>query len=155
MDRVEGFKEAEAAAWLEHVSRLKARIACARESVEQAREMMLPKGIGFDGGGASGCYADALPDGVIRLQSAVERYASELSALLSEEEAALAAIGHVSSAHGRTALRLHYLCGKTWRETADAIGYSDQWIYSCRDAWLRELWPHIPPRWRTPMHPAV
>lgn len=152
---MEEYKASEAAAWLEHVAGLKRRAAVARESVEQARALMLPQGIAYDGGGGGGCYADAIPDGVARVQELVARYAEEVAVLVDEEARAADAVSRMPTELYRDVLRMHYLCGMPWADVAEACGYCLRSVMEFRRAALAELWPLVPLGWRAPMQPAL
>lgn len=134
--------------WMRHVAGLKRRVKATQDAIEQARSMMLPQGIAYDGGGGSGCYADAIPDGVAKLEGMIAEYSLGLAAMVDEERRARTAIASLEHERHRTAVERHYLLGETFGQVAEATGYStDSVKRNCREG-LIELYDRIPEEYR-------
>ena len=68
-----------AKAYLEYIRELNKRIETLREGIERKRSLMLPSGIDYSGVPSSGGAADALGNGVAKLQDMIAEYATELA----------------------------------------------------------------------------
>ena len=77
-----------ARAYMEHVRASRARADALRDEIDMERQAMGPKGMRFDRIGKSSPYADAIPDGVARIDGMVSRYADQLREYMAEAEAA-------------------------------------------------------------------
>lgn len=52
-------------------------------------------------------------------------------------------------------VRLHYLAGRTWQETADVLGYEVSLMYKEREAALLDFYDFMPHEFRMPRVPAL
>lgn len=155
-EEFEQLKADEARAYLRHVRDLGMRVRGLQASIEDARSRLLPAGIAYDkGGGGSGCYADAMPDGVAKVQELIADYAAELAALVDEQRRARECIAKVGNAMWRETLEGYYLRGERMELIAVRLGYSYESVKKFHRHGLAEVWAHMPAEWRSPMEPAL
>lgn len=155
-EEFEQLKADEARAYLRHVRDLGMRVRGLQAGIEDARSRLLPAGVAYDkGGGGSGCYADALPDGVAKVQELVADYAAELAALVDEQRRARECIAKVGNAMWRETLEGYYLRGERMELIAVRLGYSYESVKKFHRHGLAEVWAHMPAEWRSPMEPAL
>ena len=155
-EEFEQLKADEARAYLRHVRDLGMRVRGLQASIDDARSRLLPAGIAYDkGGGSSGCYADAIPDGVAKVQELVADYATELAALVDEQRAARECIAKVSDMRRRETLEGFYLRGESFEMIAVKLDYSYESVRLFHRLGLAEVWAYMPAEWRSPMEPAL
>lgn len=155
-EEFEQLKADEARAYLRHVRDLGMRVRGLQASIDDARSRLLPAGIAYDkGGGGSGCYADAIPDGVAKVQELVADYATELAALVDEQRAARECIAKVRDHRCREALEGYYIRCETYVDIAVRLHYSTDSVRRYKRMGLAEVWEHMPAEWRSPMEPAL
>ena len=154
-EEFERMKADEARAWLRHVRDLGMRVRGLQASIDDARSRLLPAGVSYDGAGGGGCYADAMPDGVAKVQELVANYATELAALVDEQRRARECIAKVGNAMWRETLEGYYLRGECLELIAVNLGYSYESVKKYHRHGLAEVWAHMPAEWRTPMEPAL
>lgn len=155
-EEFEQLKADEARAYLRHVRDLGMRVRGLQASIDDARSRLLPAGIAYDkGAGGSGCYADAIPDGVAKVQELVADYATELAALVDEQRAARECIAKVGNALWRETLESYYLRGECMELIAVKLDYSYESVRLFHRQGLAEVWAYMPAEWRSPMEPAI
>lgn len=155
-EEFERMKADEARAWLRHVRDLGMRVRGLQASIDDARSRLLPAGVAYDkNGGGSGCYADAMPDGVAKVQELIADYATELAALVDEQRVARECIAKVGNAMWRETLEGYYLRGECLELIAVNLGYSYESVKKYHRRGLAEVWAYMPSEWRTPMAPAL
>ncbi len=99
-DETDRMRAAAAREWMRRVSSLESRARSMRGAIEQARALMLPKGMSLEGGSSAGAYADAIPDGIAKLDAMVADYEAHLSALVDEERQAGHSVARLGAAPG-------------------------------------------------------
>lgn len=155
-EEFEQLKADEARAYLRHVRDLGMRVRGLQASIDDARSRLLPAGIAYDkGGGGGGCYADAIPDGVAKVQELVADYATELAGLVDEQRQARECIAKVGNALWRETLESYYLRGECMELIAVKLGYSYESVKKYHRHGLAEVWGYMPAEWRSPMEPAL
>lgn len=155
-EEFEQMKADEARAYLRHVRDLGMRVRGLQASIDDARSRLLPAGVAYDkNGGGSGCYPDAIPDGVAKVQELVADYATELAALVDEQRAARECIAKVSDMRRRETLEGFYLRGESFEMIAVKLDYSYESVRLFHRLGLAEVWAYMPAEWRTPMAPAL
>lgn len=154
-EEFEQMKADEARAYLRHVRDLGMRVRGLQASIDDARSRLLPAGVSYDGAGGGGCYADAMPDGVAKVQELVADYATELAALVDEQRAARECIAKVSDMRRRETLEGFYLRGESFEMIAVKLDYSYESVRLFHRLGLAEVWAYMPAEWRTPMAPAL
>ena len=156
-EEYEQYRRAQAARWLEHVMSLGSRVRALRAEIEEQRAVASGlKAIVYDGMPRQTCaYGDAIPDAVIRIQELIRDYCSELAGYVDEQREAHDALAKIGDESRRSALTLHYLAGRSWEEVCVEMRYSYRRIMEIRAEALCELYDHMPPEWRDPMHPAL
>ena len=154
-EEFERLKADEARAWLRHVRDLGMRVRGLQASIDDARSRLLPAGVSYDGAGGGGCYADAMPDGVAKVQELVADYATELAALVDEQRRARGCIANLSDMRRRETLEGFYLRGESFEMIAVTLGYSYESVRLFHRLGLAEVWAHMPAEWRTPIAPAL
>lgn len=155
-EEFEQLKADEARAYLRHVRDLGMRVRGLQASIDDARSRLLPAGIAYDkGGGGGGCYADAIPDGVAKVQELVADYATELAGLVDEQRAARECIAKVRDMRRRETLEGFYLRGESFEMIAVKLDYSYESVRLFHRLGLAEVWAYMPAEWRSPMEPAL
>ena len=154
-EEFERMKADEARAWLRHVRDLGMRVRGLQASIDDARSRLLPAGVSYDGAGGGGCYADAMPDGVAKVQELIADYAAELAALVDEQRRARECIASVSRAVCRETLEGYYIRGESFEMIAVTLGYSYESVRLFHRLGLAEVWGSMPAEWRTPIAPAL
>lgn len=154
-EEFEQLKADEARAYLRHVRDLGMRVRGLQASIDDARSRLLPAGVAYDEGGGSGCYADAIPDGVAKVQELVADYATELAALVDEQSAARECIAKVSDMRRRETLEGFYLRGESFEMIAVKLDYSYESVRLFHRLGLAEVWAYMPAEWRSPMETAL
>ena len=123
-DEMDRMRASVAREWMLRVSSLESRARSMRDAIDQARALMLPKGMSLDGGSSTAAYADAIPDGIAKLDAMVADYEAHLSALVDEERRAMRAIASLGWRQHREVLEARYLRGEGWTQIAERTGYS-------------------------------
>lgn len=154
-EEFEQLKADEARAWLRHVRDLGMRVRGLQASIDDARSRLLPAGVSYDGAGGGGCYADAMPDGVAKVQELIADYATELAALIDEQRTARECIAMLADMRRRETLEGFYLRGESFEMIAVSLGYSYESVRLFHRLGLAEVWAYMPSEWRTPMAPAL
>lgn len=149
-------RRSRARAYLEHVRDLRERADALQREVEIERQELQPKGMRMDAAAARGCaYADAIPDGLARIELAAERSSAaerEYAAAASEAREAISAAG---ASKGAAVLSLRYIYAKQWGEVAADCGCSERTAQRLHDAALLDAYEAIPLEWRIPRHAAI
>ena len=92
-EEFDALKRSRARAYLESVRDLRYTLDALQDEIEMERKVMQPKGMRFDRiGGCSSAYADAIPDGVARLEAMAARYVDAERAYIEAADGAHAAI---------------------------------------------------------------
>lgn len=123
-DEMDRMRASVAREWMLRVSSLESRARSMRDAIDQARALMLPKGMSLDGGSSTAAYADAIPDGIAKLDAMVADYEAHLSALVDEERRAMRAIASLGWRQHREVLEARYLREEGWTQIAERTGYS-------------------------------
>ena len=144
-----------ARAYMEHVRASRARADALRDEIDMERQAMGPKGMRFDRIGKSSPYADAIPDGVARIDGMVSRYADQLREYMAEAEAAHDMLALLSDPRHTAVLTRRYMLGRSWCEVAADMGMCERNARRLGDAALAELYPSLPAEWRIPRQPAL
>ena len=149
-------RRSRARAYLEHVRAERIKVDTLRDELSFERESMEPKGIRFDKlGGCSSAYADAIPDGVSRLEAMAERYSERERGYIEASARAREAISAARSAKGASVLMRRYLLDEPWCEVAADVGCSSRTAMRLHDEALLDVYEAMPHEWRIPRHPAV
>ena len=155
-EEFDALKRSRARAYLESVRAERIKVDALRDELAFERESMGPKGIRFDKlGGCSSAYADAIPDGVARLEAMSEKYSERERAYIEVSERAREAISASRSAKGASVLMRRYLLGESWCEVAADVGCSNRIAIRLHDEALLDVYESMPHEWRIPRHPAV
>lgn len=151
------YKRTQAARWLEHVRRLGGKCRALQREVEEQRALASGvKGLDYSAPLVrSSASADGMPDAVARLFGVIDEYCSELAGYVDEQRAAHSALDAMADELGAEALKRHYLNRQTWEECCVEMGYSWDGMMSLRKRAVLELYDHMPPEWRDPVHKAV
>lgn len=148
-------RRSRARAYLEHVRAERIKLDALRDELEFERESMGLKGIGLDKSGGSSPYADAIPDGVSRLEAMAERYSERECGYIEASSRAREAISAARSAKGASVLMRRYLLDEAWCEVAADVGCSSRTAMRLHDEALLDVYESMPHEWRIPRHPAV
>lgn len=155
-EEFDALKRSRARAYLESVRAERIKVDALRDELAFERESMEPKGIRLDKpGGCSSAYADAIPDGVSRLEAMAEKYSERERAYIEISERAREAISASRSAKGASVLMRRYLLGESWCEVAADVGCSNRTAIRLHDEALLDVYESMPHEWRIPRHPAV
>ncbi len=147
-DETDRMRAAAAREWMRRVSSLESRARSMRDAIEQARALMLPKGMSLEGGSSAGAYADAIPDGIAKLDAMVADYEAHLSALVDEERRARRAIASLGWEQHREVLEARYLRGESCAQIAERTGYSLAAVKKHHRDALVLLYDRMPPELR-------
>lgn len=152
----ERYRAAKAAEYMRHVEALSRRVRSLRMEIELQRQSMLPKAVCYEAAGASPNYcADAIPEGVAKLERLIADYCEELSACVEEQRRAHECVALIAREERRDALRLRYLCGMTWERVCVETGYSYRHVMRIKSEALSELYGVMPHEWRDPSSGAI
>lgn len=155
-EEFDALKRSRARAYLESVRAERVKVDALRDELAFERESMEPKGIRFDKlGGCSSAYADAIPDGVSRLEAMAERYSLRERGYIEASSRAREAISAARSAKGASVLMRRYLLDEPWCEVAADVGCSSRTAMRLHDEALLDVYEAMPHKWRIPRHPAV
>lgn len=156
-DEYDRYKRAQAARWLEHVRKLGARCRALQAEIESQRELASGlRGMDYSAPAVSSSpSADAVPNAVVKLQSMISDYCTELSGYIDEQRRAHVTIGMMDNAEQAEALKRHYLMGQRWEECCVAMGYSWDGMKTLRYRGLLSVYPLMPLEWRDPAHQAM
>ena len=155
-EEFDALKRSRARAYLESVRAERIKVDALRDELAFERESMGPKGIRFDKlGGCSSAYADAIPDGVSRLEAMAEKYSERERGYIEISERAREAISASRSAKGASVLMRRYLLDESWCEVAADVGCSNRTAIRLHDEALLDVYESMPHEWRIPRHPAV
>lgn len=142
--------------YLEHVRGLRDKAAALREEIDMQRQAMQPGAISYEGAGGKGCaYADAIPDGVARINDMAARYAEQMRDYLDQAAEAHEVLHSLGDSKATALLTRRYVLGQTWGEVAGSMGYSLRWVYRIHDEALLEVYEAMPHTWRIPREPAI
>lgn len=153
----ERYKADRAAAYFKRVRSLSARAAALKAEIDAQRAQADGlRGIDYAGMGGSGPPTpDAVPNAVIRLQSAIEAYCTELCALTDAQMEAHAVIHGADRPEYAAALSRYYLAGESWEQVCVAMGYTWDGMMKLRLRALSDAYDRLPHGWRDPRHPAI
>lgn len=155
-EEFDALKRSRARAYLESVRDLRYTLDALQDEIETERKAMQPKGMRFDRiGGCSSAYADAIPDGVARLEAMAARYVDAERAYIEAADGAHAAIAAAKSPKGASILLRRYLLGKQWCEVAADVGCSKSTAQRLHDEALLDVYDAMPFEWRIPRQPAI
>lgn len=144
-----------ARAYMEHVRSARVRADALRDEIDMERESMAPKGMRFDRIGKSSPYADAIPDGVARIDGMVSRYTEQLREYMAEAEEAHDMLASLPDPRHAAVLTRRYVLGCSWCEVAADMGMAERSARRLGESALLELYPNLPAAWRVPCQPAV
>lgn len=144
-----------ARAYMEHVRASRARADALRDEIDMERQSMAPKGMRFDRIGKSLPYADAIPDGVARIDGMLSRYAEQMGEYMAEAEAAHDMLAGLQDPRHTAVLTRRYVLGRSWCEVAADMGMAERSARRLGESALLELYPSLPAAWRVPCQPAV
>lgn len=137
-----------AKAYLEYIRELNTRIETLREGIERKRSLMLPSGIDYSGVPSSGSAADALGNGVVKLQDMIAEYATELAEYVEQGRIAKGVFEQLSNPRAGTALMKYCLQGKTWEQVCVEVGYSYRRMMQIKSEAMLEIYDLMPEEWR-------
>lgn len=121
-------------------------IKAREEDIRDADRRLGLMGVAYsDLPGGPSAYGDAVPDGVIRLMEARERYADELAL---HSEAVDEAYRLCRSSEAMHALWLHHVQGMNWPQVAKALAMSESTVKRRRTIGTVELYRSMPEEWR-------
>lgn len=124
------------------------------DEIEVLRSQLLPKGLSDDDKVACSPTADAIPDGVIKLQELIREFAAQQSEYVDLYRQMHEALSHVD-VKARAALTYHYLHLENWSLIAYRMGYSIQNLMKLRRSGLIQLYDHIPEEHRRTLPKAM
>lgn len=155
-EEYERYKYDQARAYLEHVRALSCRTQALRAEVEAQRELADGvRAMRYGEGGGGGAETDRMAETVARLQDLVRGYCAELSAYVSEQQAAHERVGLMDRPEHAQAITGYYLLGRTWERVCVDMGYTWDGMMKLRRRAVAEFYDVMPPEWRDPRHPAV
>ncbi len=154
-EEFDSLRRARARAYLESVRAKRIRADALRDELAAEREAMGPKGVRPGAGGPTSAYADAIPDGVARLESMAAKYREREREYIAASARAREAISAARSAKGASVLVRRYLLGESWGEVAADVGCSVRTALRLHDGALLDVYDAMPHEWRLPRHPAV
>lgn len=152
----ERYKYDQARAYLEHVRALSCRTSALRAEVEAQRELADGvRAMRYGDGGGGGAEPDRMADTVARLQELIAGYCVELSAYVSEQQAAHERVKLMERPEHAQAITSHYLLGRTWERVCVDMGYTWDGMMSMRKRAVTAFYDVMPVEWRDPRHPAL
>lgn len=150
------FCREQARAYLEHVRGLRLRVDALQEQIDDARASMLPGAVRYDKqGGAAMPSDDSMVEGIASVEALIAQFVEKQAEYVGELAEATKAVHGLRSGVCVKMLTLYYFRGRTWEDTASAMGYSEQRIYQLLNDALLELYEHMPHTWRAPRHQAI
>lgn len=151
------YKRRQAAAWLESVAKLREHCAALQTEIDDVRQSASGlSGMDYSAPAVSKSpSADSIPNAVVRIQSLISDYCTELASSLEERKKAHDALARMEDKAHASALRRHYLAGQPWELVCVEMGYSWDGMMKLRRRALVEAYDVMPVDRRDPMHPAV
>ena len=138
----------DSAKWLRHIRRKQREIAALKERVSTLDGMM--RGLDYAIPRVSSPpNVDVVPEFVIKLDEAKQRYADLVEVYAQEVMEAHDAIYMLENPLHRMVLELYYLDGQTWREISRKLCYSTDYVKEMSHDAREMLWWYIPLEWRT------
>lgn len=138
----------DSAKWLRHIRRKQREIAALKERVSTLDGMM--RGLDYSVPRVSSPpNVDAVPEFVIKLDEAKQRYADLVEVYAQEVKEAHDAIYMLENPLHRMVLELYYLDGRSWREVSRDLCYSVEYVKHLSFDAREILWWYIPLEWRT------
>ena len=138
----------DSAKWLRHIRRKQREIAALKERVSTLDGMM--RGLDYSVPRVSSPpNVDAVPEFVVKLDEAKQRYADLVEVYAQEVMEAHDAIYRLEDARYRMVLELYYLDGRSWKEVGDIMGYEKQTVKNFSYAAREILWWYIPLEYRS------
>jgi len=138
----------DSAKWLRHIRRKQREIAALKERVSTLDGMM--RGLDYSVPRVSSPPSvDAVPEFVIKLDEAKQRYADLVEVYAQEVMEAHDAIYMLENPLHRMVLEMYYLDGQTWQEISRKMCYSKDYVWHLSYDARELLWWHIPLEWRT------
>lgn len=124
------------------------------DEIEVLRSQLLPKGISDDEKVTCSPSADAIPNGVAKLQELIRDFAVQQSQYVDLYRQMHDALMHID-VKAREALTYHYLHLESWSLIAYRLGYSIQHLMRLRRSGLIQLYDHIPEEYRRILPKAI
>ena len=113
-------------------------------------------GVSYDKIGSNpNTYVDGVHDQSMRMSSSIERWREGRKGAKLLVDSAVRAISKVGNAKYRQVLELKYIDGFSWKQVADAIGYSVSAVKHMKVPALAMLHDVMPEQFRIPEYDAV
>lgn len=141
--------------YLEYLRGLNLRISTLQEQIERERSRLTLTGLATGERVSKSRNNDAMSDGVIRLQELIERYCTELSEYVEQQEIAHNVFLSLSNSVHGVVLFQRYIAGKTWAEIGRDTHFSVKHAQRLKAASLDELYYSMPEQWRSVLPKAV
>lgn len=148
-NKTDEFMEYAAERYMNHIKHLERNINVALASVASARNKLDIAGVSYEDHVKGSCTDSAIPDGLSKLEVALNEAETELQGYNEEMEQAKKAIRALDNELYRCVLKCRYILDLNWCHTAKALGYSESHAKSLRRPALIALYPHIPEEWKT------
>ena len=155
-EEYERYKAAQAARWLEHVAKLRRKIASIKDEIDEARAMADGvQAVCYDGMPRSAGAGDGMERAVISLQDMIARFTTELAEYVEARQDAHDRLQTIDDPLYAECLTKHYILGWKWERVCVKMDYAYDGMMKLRRRALAEAYDVMPTEWRDPMHRAI
>lgn len=125
-------------------------MASARLAVDEAVESAQSSGIRYDTDSVTvSCYADMVPDAVIRITDCCEVYRMVADDCREEIQDAARRIRSIADHDGADVAMLRYIKCETWRSIDTTLCHGTDYSRKLLDRCMPEIYDAMPNEWRT------